>query len=126
MRPPIASPSEVVIVTPQSGASSTPRAERRQETRFPFQSEIEIEWGSSTITGQVQDISIGGMFIIPSTSLWIGARFAASLLTTPPIKVECTVVRAEPGRGIGVKMTPGGEGAAEELQQLLTNLETSQ
>jgi hypothetical protein len=113
-------------VTPQSGASSSPRAERRQETRFPFHAEIEIEWGSSTITGQTQDISLGGMFIIPSTSLWIGARFAANLLTNPPMKMECTVVRAEPGRGIGVKMTVVGEGAAEQLQKLLADLETSQ
>lgn len=113
-------------MTPQSGASSTPGAERRQETRFSFQKEIEIEWGSSTIMGQTQDISIGGMFIIPSTSLWIGARFAASLLTDPPMKMECTVVRAEPGRGIGVKMILVGDGAAEQLHKLLTKLETSQ
>jgi hypothetical protein len=126
MPAPIASLSEVVIVTPQSGASSSPGAERRKENRYSFQAEIEIEWGSSTITGQAQDISIGGMFIIPSTSLWIGARFAASLLTNPPIKLECTVVRAEPGRGIGVKMILISDGAAEQLQQLLTNLETAQ
>jgi hypothetical protein len=126
MPAPIASLSEVVIVTPQSSVSSSPGAERRKENRYSFQAEIEIEWGSSTITGQAQDISIGGMFIIPSTSLWIGARFAASLLTNPPIKLECTVVRAEPGRGIGVKMILISDGAAEQLQQLLTNLETAQ
>lgn len=112
-------------MTPQSGAASTPGDERRQETRFSFQAEVEIEWGSSTITGQAQDISVGGMFIIPSTSLWIGARFAASLLTEPPIKLECTVVRAEPGRGIGVKMILVSDGAAEQLQKLLTDLESS-
>ncbi len=112
-------------MTPQSGASSSPGAERRQVTRFSLQAEIEIEWGSSTITGQALDISVGGMFIIPSTSLWIGARFAANLLTDPPIKMECTVVRAEPGRGIGVKMILIGDGAAEQLQKLLTTLETN-
>lgn len=113
-------------MTPQSGAAGTPGSERRQITRFSIQAEVEIEWGSSTITGQAQDISVGGMFIIPSTALWIGARFAASLLTDPPIKMECTVVRAEPGRGIGVKMILIGEGAAEQLQKLLTHLETNQ
>jgi hypothetical protein len=113
-------------LTPQSGASNTPGAERRKEIRYSFQAEIEIEWGSSTITGQAQDISVGGMFIIPSTSLWIGARFAANLLISPPIKLECTVVRAEPGRGIGVKMLLIGDGAAERLEQLLVELETSQ
>jgi hypothetical protein len=112
-------------VTPQSGAASTPGSERRKEDRFSFQAEIEIEWGSSTITGQAQDISIGGMFIIPSTSLWIGARFAANLLTDPPIKIECTVVRAEPGRGIGVKMILIGDGGAAQLQRLLSDLESS-
>ncbi len=64
--------------------------------------------------------------MIPSTALWIGARFAASLLTDPPIKIECTVVRAEPGRGIGVKMVLIDDGAAAQLQELLKNLETSQ
>jgi PilZ domain len=113
-------------VTPQSGASSTPGAERRKEPRLSFTAEIEIEWGSSTITGRAEDISPSGMFIIPSTSLWIGARFAANLLTDPPIRLECTVVRAEPGRGIGVKMTLVDDGAAAQLQELLKNLESSQ
>ena len=113
-------------MTPQSGAVGTPGAERRKEIRYSFQAEIEIEWGSSTITGRSQDISVGGMFIIPSTSLWIGARFAANLLIIPPIKLECTVVRAEPGRGIGVKMILVNDSAAEQLQQLLSTLETSQ
>ena len=112
-------------MTPQSGAASTPGSERRLETRYSFHAEIEIEWGSSTISGQSQDISVGGMFIIPSTSLWIGARFAANLLTNPPMKLECTVVRAEPGRGIGVRMVLIGDGATEQLQQLLTKLEST-
>jgi hypothetical protein len=113
-------------VTPQSGAASTPGTERRIEVRYPFQAELEIEWGSSTITGQAQDISHGGLFIVPSTSLWIGARFTANLLTDPPIKIECTVVRAEPGRGIGVKMVLIDDGAAEQLHELLKNLDSSQ
>jgi hypothetical protein len=112
-------------VTPQSGAASTTGPERRRETRFSFQAQIEIEWGSATIAGQAQDISVGGMFIIPSTSLWIGARFAANLLTDPPMKIECTVVRAEPGRGIGVRMTLVGEGGPDQLQRLLSGLESS-
>jgi len=113
-------------VTPQSGAASASRAERRIEPRYSFNAEIEIEWGSSKITGQAGDISLNGMFIIPSTSLWIGARFAANVLTDPPLKIECTVVRAEPGRGIGVKMTLVGDDAGAQLKELLTNLESSQ
>jgi hypothetical protein len=113
-------------VTPQSGAASTPGMERRIEARYPFQAELEIEWGSSTIAGQAQDISQGGLFIIPSTTLWIGARFAASLLTDPPLRIECTVVRAEPGRGIGVKMVLADDGAAAHLHELLKNLDSSQ
>jgi hypothetical protein len=112
-------------VTPQSGAASAPGVGRRKERRYAFNADLEIEWGSSTITGQAQDISVGGMFIIPSTSLWIGARFAASVLTEPPLKVECTVVRAEPGRGIGVRMTIVGDAAAARLREILTNLESS-
>ena len=112
-------------MTPQSGAANTPGAERRTETRYPFEAELEIEWGSATITGKLRDISRNGLFVIPSTALWIGARFAASLLTDPPIKIECTVVRAEPGRGIGVKMIVVDDGAVTQLQELLKNLDTS-
>lgn len=113
-------------MTPQSGASSTPGAERRMERRYSFKGEIEIEWGSSTVTGQAADISLSGMFIVPSTSLWIGARFTANLLTEPPIKIECTVVRAEPGRGVGVKMILVGDGVSSQINELLTDLESSQ
>jgi PilZ domain len=111
-------------MTPQSG--SAPGAERRKQLRYSFNAEIEIEWGSSTIMGQAQDISVGGLFIIPSEALWIGARFAANILTEPPLKIECTVVRAEPGRGIGVKMTLVDESASAQLRELLANLESPQ
>ena len=111
-------------MTPQSSAASTPGAERRTEPRYRFQAEVEIEWGSATIKGQLQDISRTGFFLIPSTALWIGARFAANLLTNPPIKIECTVVRAEPGRGIGVKMILVDDSAAAQLSELLKNLDS--
>jgi hypothetical protein len=114
---------EVVRVTPRSDSAAG--AERRVQIRYSFDAEIEIEWGSSTITGQARDISVGGLFIIPSESLWIGARFAANLKTEPPIKIECTVVRAEPGRGIGVKMSLLDISAAAQFQELLANLESS-
>ena len=108
-------------MTPQAGSS--PGVERRKQIRYSFSADIEIEWGSSTIMGQAHDISVGGLFIIPSESLWIGARFAASLLTQPPLKIECTVVRAEPGRGIGVRMALADGAAAMQLDELLKNLE---
>jgi hypothetical protein len=113
-------------VTPQSSAATTPRAERRAETRYRIQAELEIEWGSSTIAGQAQDISRGGLFNVPSTSLWIGARFTANILTDPHIKIEYTVVRAEPRRGIGVKMILVDDGAVGQLHELLKNLDSSQ
>jgi len=114
---------EIVSVTPQAGSS--PGAERRKQIRYSFTAEIEIEWGSSTIMGQAHDISVGGLFIIPSESLWIGARFSANLLTQPPLKIECTVVRAEPGRGIGVRMALADGAAAAQLEELLARLESS-
>jgi hypothetical protein len=110
-------------VTPQMGSS--PRAERRKQIRYSFNANIEIEWGSSTIMGQAHDISAGGLFIVPSEALWIGARFAANLLTQPPLKIECTVVRAEPGRGIGVKMALADGTASTQLDEILTSLESS-
>jgi PilZ domain len=110
-------------VTPQTG--NGPGTERRKSARYSLKAEIEIEWGSSTIMGHAQDISMDGMFILPSESLWIGARFAANLLTQPPFKIECTVVRAEPGRGIGVRMTLIDGTAIAQLAELLTNLEST-
>jgi hypothetical protein len=112
-------------VTSQSGEFGMHGTERRREQRYSFDAEIEIEWGSSTITGHAHDISMGGMFIIPSESLWIGARFAASLLTQPPLKIECTVLRVEPGRGIAVKLLLS-DAAAVQLKGLLDNLESAQ
>jgi hypothetical protein len=114
---------EVVFVTPQSDIGAG--TERRKHIRYSLNADIEIEWGSSTIMGQAHDISIGGLFIMPSESLWIGARFAANLLTQPPLKIECTVVRAEPGRGIGVRMALADAAAAAQLEELITNLESS-
>jgi hypothetical protein len=111
-------------MSPSSGNASKAQIERRRERRFPFDAAVEIEWGSSTMVGRVRDISHGGMFLSTSESLWIGASFAAKLLLDPPIQVDCTVRRAEPGRGIGVQMLIQLQDHQAQLQELLTRLES--
>lgn len=111
-------------MTSDAGAATKPQQERRIEHRFPFEASMEIEWGSTMLSGRVLDISHSGMFLAPSEPLWLGARFAATLLLDPPIKVECTVRRVEPGRGVGVRMVIADENAQSQLSSLLSNLDS--
>ena len=107
-----------------SGNASAAQIERRRERRFPFDATVEIEWGSSTLQGRVRDISRGGMFLTSTESLWIGASFAAKLLIDPPIAVNCTIRRVEPGRGIGVQMSTQRQDHEAQLLDLLARLES--
>jgi hypothetical protein len=111
-------------MSPGSGNASKAQIERRRETRYRFDAAVEIEWGSTTFLGRVRDISRGGMFLTTPETLWIGAGFLAKLLLDPPIHVDCTVRRAEPGRGIGVQMSIPEQGHQAQLQELLTRLES--
>lgn len=78
------------------------RYERRHSPRYFFNAGLELEWGSTTLRGRVADISVNGMFIEISDPLWIGAGFAARLELDQPVRLECSVRRVEPGRGMGV------------------------
>lgn len=81
------------------------RLERRRARRFPFVAELEMEWGSVVLRGRTRDLSTSGMFIESSDPLWVGAGFAARLSLDEPIRVDCSVKRIEPGRGMGVSVT---------------------
>ncbi len=108
---------------PQDPAeTSASKSDRRYEPRHPFEADLEIEWGSATISGRVLDISPGGMFLISSEPLWLGARFYAKLLTKPPIHVECTVRHIEPGRGIAVTIALTDSLSQARFTELLASL----
>jgi hypothetical protein len=85
---------------------------------------LEIEWGSSTLIGRVLDISPGGLFIELPQPLWLGATFAARLMQTPPIRLNCKVRRVEPGKGFAVSFEFPEEEGKRQLLELLSNLPT--
>jgi hypothetical protein len=109
---------------PGAGNGSAAQIERRWARRYPFDAAVEIEWGSSTILGRVRDISSSGMLVVTPESLWIGASFAAKVLIDPPLALNCTVRRAEPGRGIGVQISTQEQEHQAQLQDLLARLES--
>lgn len=108
----------------ENGGTAFSGVERRWAPRYAFDAPVEIEWGSSIIQGQVRDISRTGMFIAPSESLWIGARFIARIVLEAPISVECTVKRVEPGRGIGVQMEVTMVASRAIFDDLIARLES--
>ena len=76
--------------------------ERRKHPRYPFQADVELQWGFETLPALATDISLGGMFIATNNPLWLGASFTAKLMLGDPINLNCTVRRVLPGKGMGV------------------------
>ena len=70
--------------------------------RYEFSSQLQFEWGSTTVEAPVTSVSANGLFIKISDPLWIGATFSASLMVDPPLQMYCTVSRVDPGRGMAV------------------------
>jgi PilZ domain-containing protein len=98
--------------------------ERRWATRYSFRADLEIEWGSAVLRGSTRDISASGMFIEAIDPLWVGAGFAARLTLDTPVRLECSVKRVEPGRGMGVTIA-ATEGESQKLfNELLSSLST--
>jgi hypothetical protein len=62
------------------------------------------------------------MFIESSDPLWIGAGFTAHLVLDRPVKVDCSVKRIEPGRGMGVSVTLVEQPHEQRYQDLLASL----
>ena len=96
--------------------------ERRQFNRRKLVGTIEIEWGSSILTGLVRDIGPKGLFIELEPPLWMGATFIARLLVEPPLQLNCTVCRVEPGTGIAVTFELPEESGKAQLEKLLAQL----
>jgi hypothetical protein len=105
-----------------SGDQSARRSDRRWAPRYSFRANLEIEWGSAVLRASTRDISSNGMFIESVDPLWIGAGFTAHLVLDRPVKVDCSVKRIEPGRGMGVSVTLSDGQHEQRYQDLLASL----
>ncbi|MCI0347873.1 MAG: PilZ domain-containing protein [Acidobacteriales bacterium] len=76
--------------------------ERRRHPRYPLQADVEVQWGSETLSALATDISLGGMFIATNNPLWPGASFAALLMPGEPLSLNCTARRVLPAKGMGI------------------------
>ena len=106
----------------QRAEETATRVERRQFMRRRYRASIEIEWGSTVLTGVVRDIGPRGLFVEITPPLWIGATFRARLNLHPALSLDCTVVRVEPGTGVAVTYrVPDGDGGTR-MEKLLESL----
>ena len=105
-----------------SGDQLSRRSERRWAPRYLFRANLEIEWGSALLCASTRDISSNGMFIESVDPLWIGAGFTANLVMDRRVKIDCSVRRIEPGRGMGVSVTHSDEQHEQSYQDLLASL----
>ena len=101
---------------------SAAKAERRQFQRRKFRGKLEMEWGSIVLTGDVRDIAPQGLFVDLVPPLWVGAAFRARLMVNPVLVLDCTVVRVEPGKGMGVTFEVTKESGKAQLEALLESL----
>jgi len=108
-----------------SGDHPARRLERRWATRYSFRADLEIEWGSAVLRASTRDISANGMFIEAVDPLWIGAGFTARLNLQQPLRVDCSVKRIEPGRGMGVSVALSESESQKIYQELLSSLSTT-
>ena len=109
-------------MTPQLRPDAIPEGDRREFNRRKLQAEIEIEWGSVTLTASVRDIGPHGLFVELTPPLWVGAAFRARLMLNPILQLDCTVRRIEPNCGFAVSFEPLGERGNAQLQSLLAAL----
>lgn len=105
-----------------SGDHSPRRSESRWAPRYSFRASLDIEWGSAVLRARTRDISSNGMFIESADTLWIGAGFTAHLVLDRPVKVDCSVKRIEPGRGMGVSVRVSEAQHEQRYQDLLASL----
>jgi hypothetical protein len=109
-------------MTSEPSVDAPGQIERRQFNRRKLLQSIEIEWGSSTLTGMVRDIGPQGLFVELTPPLWVGATFFACLVVDPPLRMNCTVRRVEPGTGIAVTFELPEESGKGQLERLLAQL----
>jgi hypothetical protein len=95
---------------------------RRRAPRFPYQANLEIEWGSARLKARTRDISADGMFIESEDVLWVGAGFRARIGLERPLWLHCSVKRVEPGQGMGVSISLPEEQSQQHFHALLAKL----
>jgi len=105
-----------------SGDHSARRTDRRWAPRYSFRADLEIEWGSAVLRGSTRDISASGMFIEAVDPLWVGAGFTARLGLERPVRLDCSVKRIEPGRGMGVSVAVSEAESQKLFEDLLSSL----
>jgi len=106
----------------ESGDHSARRVDRRWAPRYSFRADLEIEWGSAVLRGSTRDISASGMFIEAIDPLWVGAGFTARLGLERPVRLDCSVKRIEPGRGMGVSVAVSESESQKLFEDLLSSL----
>ena len=109
-------------MTTQHMEEVTAKTERRQFHRRKFRGKLEMEWGSSILTGEVRDIGPCGLFVEVTPPLWVGARFRARLILNPVLLLDCVVARVEPGTGFAVVFEAVEERGKAQLEALLLSL----
>jgi len=102
------------------------RFERRWAPRYRFHADLEIEWGSTVLRARTRDVSANGMFIESVDPLWVGAGFSAQLTLDRPVRINCSVKRVEPGRGMGVSISIAEDQNSERYQELINGLSVNQ
>jgi hypothetical protein len=105
-----------------SGDHSARHVDRRWAPRYSFRADLEIEWGSAVLRGSTRDISASGMFIEAVDPLWVGAVFSARLGLQRPVRIDCSVKRIEPGRGMGVSVAVPESESQKLYEDLLSSL----
>ncbi len=95
------------------------QTERRRFPRYPFQSDVEVQWGAEALPALVTDISMGGMFIATNNPLWVGAAFTARVALGEPLILNCVVRRVLPGKGMGVLFVDLADEARARLEKLV-------
>jgi len=95
------------------------QVERRRFPRYPFQSDVEMQWGFETLSALITDISVGGMFIATNNPLWVGASFTAKVVLGEPFSLNCVVRRVLPGRGMGVLFVDVPEETRARIENLI-------
>ena len=105
-----------------SGDQPARHLERRWAPRYAFRANLDIEWGSALLRANTRDVSATGMYIEAADTLWVGAGFTARLHLPHPVRLNCSVKRVDPGRGMGVSVAvPESEGQ-KQYQDLLSSL----
>lgn len=100
------------------------RHERRIAPRFAVQVDVEMDWGSTVLRGQVTDLSEAGMFISMADPLWVGASCTARLLLNgEAVPVNLMVKRVQPLKGMGAMLVEVAPEAQAKITEYLKALQ---